>query len=236
MPLFCPAAAEWGSVAEWVGGVGSFAAVAVALGISGKADRDARKREAAEERAIAHKTTMKIIAMYGNFKAIDRHLNIPFPPGWPDGQRERWKVVEAIVGMSREGDLRIEPNETNLFLKAGESQFAMDLALLGRRHATAFEMLDHYAREREAHVLRQPIPDVMEGTWGTGGLTAEQMRAQAPFGARLERMIASMTHFAAEDFASVTGLAQRFGPICQRYFGDPKFPLIQLAEGDAPRG
>lgn len=46
--MFCPNSADWGNVADWISGLGSFAAVAVALWIAGK-----QNRIAAEQRASA---------------------------------------------------------------------------------------------------------------------------------------------------------------------------------------
>jgi hypothetical protein len=50
--LFCPAAADWGSIADWVAGVGSVSAVVVALWLSQKGDRDRRRQERRSAEAI----------------------------------------------------------------------------------------------------------------------------------------------------------------------------------------
>lgn len=54
--MFCPLSADWGNVADWVSGLGSFAAVLVALGI---AWNDHRKRLAEKVEAVQRDAEME---------------------------------------------------------------------------------------------------------------------------------------------------------------------------------
>lgn len=71
--MFCPNAADWGNIADWVSGIGTFAAVLTALLIAGNEHRvGARHRREAENQEIGRRAQIiaEAIRLAGEAEAI----------------------------------------------------------------------------------------------------------------------------------------------------------------------
>ncbi len=70
--MFCPNAADWGNVADWISGLGSFAAVVAALYIAGTQNRlaaDQRKLAKEAERNTKHNLISEIMRLTAEIEA-----------------------------------------------------------------------------------------------------------------------------------------------------------------------
>lgn len=224
---------EWGSVAEWCSGIATAAAVIVSLWLALKGDRDAAAREVRAKRASAQKTLMKLLVVINSLEAMDRYFRTTQAAATPrqlEGQR--WRYTRPIAGMTNEGEIRFDGDEHSVFLDAGEVKFSMDLSLLAQRHAAAVEMMKEYGRARQALLALLPPPIDSNGIEGGVVLTREQQIALGPQVAALEAMLSDMVRYTRDDIQLGFSVGERFGPICQRYFGDPKFPSLKRPDAE----
>lgn len=222
---------EWGSVAEWFGAIATAGAVIVSLWLARKGDRDAAAREVRVKRASAQKTLMKLLVIINSLDSMDRYFRNTQAAATPKQRGgERWRYTQPIVGLTAQGETSFDGDEHSVFLDAGEIQFSMDLSLLAQRHSAAVEMLKEYGRARQAFLDLLPPPVDSRGTEGGVILTSRQEAALRPKAAALEAMLSDMVRHTGNDLKLGLSVGDRIGPICKRYFGDPKFPSLKRPE------
>jgi hypothetical protein len=107
VPMFCPNAADWGNVADWVSGIGTFIAVVAALYIAGNERRSAEKaREIAanEEYGRRAQVIAEAIRLAGEVEALATSYNQLVSLGGGNGLSRRVDLLDDIEGIRRQLD------------------------------------------------------------------------------------------------------------------------------------
>jgi hypothetical protein len=114
---------ELGSLADWISGVGSLAAVIVALYLSQDARREHLEDRRAAEKSVAYEIMAVVRDVSNNVLALERHLgeNRNFIQLYEGATKERYRLDNPLMGISSEGAHTLPAGATELFAKAGAS-------------------------------------------------------------------------------------------------------------------
>lgn len=126
--MFCPNAADWGDVADWVSGIGTFIAVVAALYIAGSERRSAEKqREIASNVELERRAQViaETIRLAGEVEALATNYNQLVSFGGGDGLSRKVDLLDNIEGIRRQLDSLQEFPITDpcLFAEIGRTAF-----------------------------------------------------------------------------------------------------------------
>lgn len=126
--MFCPNAADWGNVADWVSGIGTFIAVVAALYIAGNEQRSAEKARAIasnEELGRRAQVIAEAIRLAGEVEALAASYNQLVSLGGGEGVSRRVDLLDDIAGIQRQLDsLQQFPiTDPRLFAEIGRTAY-----------------------------------------------------------------------------------------------------------------
>lgn len=100
--MFCPNSADWGTVADWVSGMGTFLAVGTALWIASNQERSAnrqRRRNELEEAKRTASIRAEAIRLAGEVQAIAANYVQLVTLGGGNTRSRREELVSSIGGV-----------------------------------------------------------------------------------------------------------------------------------------
>lgn len=216
---------EVGSAADWFSGTMSALAVVVALAGFKLADRQRNKDLAVARRKAADQTFVKLLTVVNSIHTIHRHLNTQANSDrlqGPDGP-ETWRMIQPMIGFSDEATIQFGADEAGLFIEAKQSEFLMDLMLLGRRHAALISALQEYALRRDALTKLSPAPTSFKGLVGSVHLTPDEYARIRPYTIQVESLIQTIIGFCDSDLKLALSLTDRFGAVMEKVLGDKSY-------------
>jgi hypothetical protein len=191
-------------------------------------DREQRRDEKLGLALQAHVKLKTIIDNLGTLlRMIERALANPPAPG-----SRPWMCVEPIIGHRGEHAVEFTAAELALFLEAQRGDLANDMQLLVRRNATAGVVLETYNARRADLKSKMPPPQMIQGTHGTTALTKDQAQTLAPDMVALDSLIDQLVPALREDLALGLTIAEEFGPVLKKHFGDKRFPGFLIPQQD----
>lgn len=141
---------------------------------------------------------------------------------------EPWQALEPIVGHTDEGQVRFTPEELGLFMAANEPEFMMDLMLIAQRNGASIAAMKEYHLRREELRAFYPKPEVVLGRMMKASITREDWLKLLPYTLPLDGMVKQMSEHSGENINQCREIANRIGPIVQKYFNDPKMGGISF--------
>jgi hypothetical protein len=94
--MFCPNAADWGNVADWASGIGSFAAVAAALWIAGGERRRADRQRSIDEN-VEYERRAKVIGEVIRLSCEIETQALSYPMQTAMGGEDAKQRIELIL-------------------------------------------------------------------------------------------------------------------------------------------
>ncbi|WP_267395242.1 MULTISPECIES: hypothetical protein [unclassified Sphingomonas] len=226
--MFCPSSADWGSVADWAGGLLTGAGIIAAVVLAGRPERDRRRQEQVARRALAQFTALKLRGMMSSVELIVGHFATSRPATWPDDARiDRWRWIKHPIGMEGDAAVRIEQSELLTFLDGGQAEFAGKLALYSRRYASLFELVREYRKMRSELEALPVENDDVDGTLLRGSVAWQPSARADALSAALEDEVTLIADRGAELIAEGNALAAAFTRSARVALKEPKF----LVEG-----
>ena len=234
------ASRDWWEFAPALGGaiIGALAGGIPAWWLARRNSNEMLVRDAAarkeQEKAAAFRVFVKLLTLTNSVHGLRNHIRASLALREAPERRlmEPWMVVIPMVGFADEGAIHFEPDEFAIFYAAGERQFLHDLMLMDRRHASTFSAFQDYCERREAFVAVAPTPDKYEGTVGGADVTREQAMRLRMYTIPLNNILEALGPSLEEDWKAAKSVAERFGPIVKRYFGDPNFAGLEIPDED----
>lgn len=225
----CPLSADWGSVADWVSGIMSFAAVSIALWLGLKSSSDQRARDRRSERSSAHKTLTKMVEMINAFNDMRKHFCISYDTAklaGPDG--EKWPQILAVSGMLDPMAVRLDSDETDLLLRVGNTDFMMQLMLLVRRYEASVDAAKEYRTARSELVNMMPPPSTADGREGEIYPDESIFLVIQPRSAALEHSLSELVEMLNDSWELTLKVSARMPTLFRSYFKDESFPALNL--------
>lgn len=221
-----------GDLADWVSGLGSLAAVIVALlGFRVVANqRAADKRDA--EKGVAYELVATVLDMGNHIRAIEKHLN---------EQRNdmvvkigekvvaKFRVLNPLIGLSNEGELKLPIGSTELMFKAGAVELWNDVRLLANRNRSLTSLLKDYQQIWQGVIDQMPTPEGFTGT--VGHIAADPAAFDAVRGdlVRVDSVIEALDAQVKDTGKLLTRVAGQIGPVMKKYFDEP---FLHLGDPD----
>lgn len=236
-----------GAAADWVSGLGSLAAVIVALhGFKiverqRASDRDdaATLRAAsalAAEKGIAYELAAALSDMANNLLAIRKHfatrrndVRIPRSPT----RVEHYKMLQPLIGLSDEGTLKLPAGSTELLVKAGAIEFWNDIRLLANRNRSITTLMIEYRTLWENAISKMPIPEDFTGTIGHLSVEGDLFATIKSDLIKIDSMVGEMIPQVEDTAVLLTKVSGQIGPIMTKYFKSP-FLHFEHAEDENP--
>jgi len=213
-----------GGLADWVSGLGSLAAVIVALsGFRIVANQRATdKRDA--EKGVAYELIATVLDMGNHIRAIEKHL---------DEQRNdmivkvgdkivaKFRVLNPIIGLSNEGELKLPIGSTELLVKAEALELWNEVRLLANRNRSLTSLLKEYQQIWQAVIDKMPAPEGF--TASVGHIAADPAVFAAVRGdlVRVDSVIVALDSQVKDTGKLLTRVAGQIGPVMKKYFNEP---------------
>jgi len=126
--VFCPNAADWGNVADWVAGIGTFVAVAVALYIAGSERRSAERQRqirANEDYERRAQVIAEGIRLAGEVEALAGNYVQLVTLGGGSSQANRADLLDDLDGIRRqlESLQKFPISDPRLFAEIGRAAY-----------------------------------------------------------------------------------------------------------------
>ncbi len=213
-----------GGLADWVSGLGSLAAVIVALyGFRVVADQRAADRRDAEK-GVAYELVATVLDMGNHIRAIEKHLNeqrndMVVKVG--DNVVARFRGLNPLIGLSNEGDMQLPGGTTELLFKAGAIELWNDVRLLANRNRSLTNLLKEYQRIWQGVIDKMPAPEGFTGT--VGHIAADPAAFAAVRGdlIRVDSVIVALDDQVKDTGKLLTRVAGQIGPVMRKYFNEP---------------
>lgn len=124
--MFCPNAADWGNVADWVAGIGTFVAVAVALYIAGNERRSAERQRQIQRNEDYERRAQVIaegIRLAGEVEALAENYVQLVTLGGGSSQANRADLLDDLEGIRRqlESLQKFPTTDPRLFAEIGRA-------------------------------------------------------------------------------------------------------------------
>jgi len=129
-----------------------------------------------------------------------------------------------MAGLGNE-EVRFSTDEIALFFRGEQSDYANELMLLSRRHASNMRSLQAYSDRRE-EFTKSLSPTAFEGGVGTIELTGEDgIRARATAYA-LDQMASILLDKFNDDRRTATALTASFGTLAKQMYPGSRVPTL----------
>jgi hypothetical protein len=154
-----------GSLADWVSGLGSLAAVIVALGGFWVVARQRAADQRDLERGVAYELVAALMDIANNILALDKHIRTErndIEVGMGGETPARFRVLNPLMGLSTEGEIPIPPGTTRLLIKAGATELWNDVLLLANHNRALTSIMKEYKDLWATTMSRMPHPRFLQ--------------------------------------------------------------------------
>jgi hypothetical protein len=232
---------EVGSVADWVSGLGSLAAVAIAMWGYWLVARQRREDRRNAERGTAYETIAAIQEITNNILTIQKHVAAARNDVVVPAKSMRFRIINPMIGLSSEGDTRLPAGSAELLVKADAADL-WNSALLAANHNRALVSILKEYRDLWAETMARlpPLVEVSES-----GLRARadgsSFDALKPELIKLDAIVGALEVQVAEAAKLAHSVAGEIGPVLNTYFKEAVLHLTpaeqqeQAASPSAPR-
>ena len=225
-----------GGLADWVSGLGSLAAVIVAL-YSFRVvanQRTADKRDA--EKGVAYELVATVLDMGNHIRAIEKHLNeqrndMVVKIG--DKVVARFRGLNPLIGLSSEGELQLPVGSTELLFKAEAIELWNDARLLANRNRSLTSLLKEYQQIWQEVIDKMPTPEGFTGTVGHIAADPAVFAAIRSDLVRVDSVIVALDAQVKDTGKLLTSVAGQIGPAMKKYFNEPFLHLDDPTEAAA---
>lgn len=223
-----------GACADWFSGFWSAAAVVVAVGSYGFGEWRAARSLRAQERSFARQIGLKLFRLFNEAHDIMRNLKpINCPPD-TSILNFHYREVHPLVGMFFDPDLRLEAQEIDVIVKAGDSDFMPDLMLAFSRHRTIVDCLNEYKVRYEALHSMMPTPVEAEGTAMTYSMDKSELLKIAPYGAALDHLLNAIIGMVRENVVLAERLSEQYTLVMKKALKVDKWMELILKDRATP--
>jgi hypothetical protein len=228
---------DWGSVADWVSGVATAAAVIVALSGYGFLEWQRARDRRDAQRTAGRQIGIKLARVLNGTHDIYRHLWALYegPPLGGEGASELWRTIHPLIGLEHEPGLILNAAETDLLLNLDATDFMMELMLATGRYQSIVSSMKDYAVRYEAMYQMMPPPVAMNGVIGQHHLSQQDYLRLRPYSLQLETIIQALRAMTAENVEICKKLAEQYHPLMKGYFQERFMSLspIEIEEPEA---
>jgi hypothetical protein len=218
-----------GSLADWVSGLGSLAAVVIAMWgywlVSRQRAQDLRQTE----RAIAYETIAIVQEFTNNILTIQKHISVSRNDLSVPEKHLHFRILNPLIGLSSEGDVRLPSGSAELLVKANAAALWNDAVLAANHNRALVSILKEYRDLWAETMARLPPPAELP----VGGL---RMRTEsAAFDAlkpdliKLDAIVGALEEQVADAAKLAHAVARDIGPVLKAYFNEP---ILHLTPAD----
>jgi hypothetical protein len=213
---------DFGSAADWISGIGSLAAVVVALGgfkvVARQRAEDARRAE----EAVGYDLMAAVHGIGNNVKALRLHVctarnDIVIRPS--GGEPIVYRSLSALIGLSSEGDVQLPAGATQLLVKAKAIPLWNDLLLLASQSRALTTIMKEY---RELYQQAMPLfPLARSFTGKIGHIQADdsEFSKVRPSLIQIDSIVGALEEQTAATDELSDRVTQEIGPTLKNYFG-----------------
>lgn len=230
-------AVEWGNVADWVSGIGSFAAALVAVGGFSWSERQRRNSEKDKKQAALYQICNKLSGL-----ASDAHTTL-------ENLCPREKPVEHWLSVSDPIDIVAAQTpvidapstnshslidiEQNLLLAIREEEFLMDYSEAVKRNEVIKRALEDYSSRYQFVFSMLPEPKAVEAKAIILDPEAEEMRAVYPYAIQAASIVQKARQLSVQNIKVLDRLATEFHPMMTRHFSELHIPRLEMGSEPA---
>lgn len=215
---------EIGSLADWVSGLGSLAAVAIALCgywvVARQREADRRDRE----RAVAYELVAVLMELSNNVLTIRKHIRQARNDMAIPSANLHFRIINPLIGLSSEGEVRLPPGSAELLIKASAADLWNQAVLLANHNRALVSILKEYRGLWAETMARLPPPDFTSSP-GKFRTKTSEFETVKPELIKLDAIVASLESQSDEAAALAQSVADAIGPILKSYF---KETILQL--------
>lgn len=226
---------ESGSLADWVSGLGSLTAVAIALWGYWIVARQRGTDRRQAERAIAYEVIAVIHELSNNILTIQKHVGAARNDITLPAKKLHFRIINPLIGLSSEGELRLPAGSAELLVKAKAEGLWNQATLVANHNRALVSIMKEYRSLWTETMARFPtfeeLPD--------GGLgqrwDAAQFDAVKPELIKLDAIVGHLEEHANEAATLAHEVAAAIGPAFRAFFNEPILHLIPAARDDKRR-
>ena len=151
----------------------------------------------------------------------------------PNDESPTQRRVSAFAGAAAEPELTFTAEDLFVLVAAGEADYLTQLDLFGRRYAADIRTMHVYSTlKAKLHEVLAEAEDIKFGPDDTvltriDAKNAAKLRMQAR---TLESVIVPLIEALRNDVVLGVYLAEQYGPVMKKYFGDRRVPFFELSE------
>ena len=215
---------DFGSLADWVSGLGTLAAVLVALCSFWVVERQRAKDRHDAELGVAYELAAILINIANNILALEKHFvternDISVGTGRSALQ---FKVLNPLIGLSNEGEMQVPPGTTKLLVKAGAVELWNDVLLVVNQNRALSSIMKDYRDLWVATMAKMPGPMSFAGSTGHISASRDDFLSIQPLLIKLDAIVGALEvqiPAAVNLIKSVTGrIGPTFGHISANQF------------------
>lgn len=227
---------DLGSLVEWVAAAGSIGAIFAAVAGFRIVDRQREKDRRDRERAVGFNLMASLLDIGNNIEALRQHIRSQrndITIETADRRCIRYKTIQALVGISSEGDVDLPDGTTELFVRASLVDLWNETLLLRRHNASLTQIMKDYRELWIKTMEKLPLPLAINGPFGHVQVDNEAFQALRPGLIQIDSMVDALDQQSAEASKLVQRVARNLGPALKKYLGEPfiEFSLPARAEG-----
>lgn len=215
---------DLGSFADWFSGLGSVAAVVVALLSLRSVERYRREDRLKAEIALGHEIIGAMLAITESLRNHQRHIAMnPSPVTTPE---RTYTIFQPALGLSSEGDLNLPTGAIELLVRADGLGVWQDAREAVKFNSIATTTMKEYKELWLA--LQAKLPAPASSTTFSYNPTDEQMRIFHVEFLRLETITTELRRIVDEGVERAEAAATAVGPKLRAYFGQKFLQLEPL--------
>jgi hypothetical protein len=232
------AAIEWGNVADWVSGLGSFAAALVAVGGYRWSERQRQNSEREREQAAAYQICSKLSDL-----ASDAHTTLGSLCARENAAQFWLTVSDPIEIVSAQAPIIDTPStnshslidvEQNLLLSMKEEDFLMDYSEAVKRNEVIKRALQDYASRYQFVFSMLPKPRAIEGEAIILDSDAAELKAVYPYALQAASVVQQARRLSIQNTEVLDRLATNFHPMMTKHFPNLHIPRLEMTPKSIP--
>jgi hypothetical protein len=227
---------EVGSLADWVSGLGSLAAVGIALWGYWLVSRQRLEDRRQTERGTAYETIAVIQELSNNILTIQKHVTQARNDITVPAKKLHFRIINPLIGLSSEGDARLPAGSAELLVKANAADLWNTAVLVADHNRALVSILKEY-RSLWAETMAR-IPPLVEVPGSGLHVRADtgSFEALKPELLKLDAIVTALEVQTAEAASLAHAVARDIGPVLKAYFKEPMLHLTpsQHQEHRAP--
>jgi hypothetical protein len=214
---------DLGHLADWVSGLGSLAAVVVAIWGFFLVSRQRRDDRKANELSVGYELMAVLLDLANHLKGIERHIIEHENNVTVRGEAEikTYRAFNPLIGLTNEGNLKVPTGTTELLVNAKSVDLWNDLRLLFNRNRSITSLMMEYRPVMEEFIREVPRLGPLEAGKIPARMDLDRYRDFEGKLHRLDRMTRDIVDQVLDTALLNERVLNKIGPALKAYFGHP---------------